>query len=59
VKKDEACCHSSKTNCLKLVNVALPDLDKRSPDEILGYNQYGLPGIIMVIDTFAVSLQQV
>ena len=23
---------------------ALPDLDKRSPDEILGYDQHGLPG---------------
>lgn len=30
-------------NQIALRRAALPDLDKRSPDEILGYDEHGLP----------------
>jgi antitoxin VapB len=34
---------ASRLDALALEGAALPDLDGRSPDEIIGYDEHGLP----------------
>ena len=42
-KRGEAAGLASRLDALALEGAALPDLDRRSADEIIGYDEHGLP----------------
>jgi antitoxin VapB len=43
-KRGEVAGLASRLDALALEGAALPDLDRRGADEIIGYDEHGLPG---------------